>query len=438
VDFGAAKVVQLGDRFKTGTCIGSAEYVAPEQARGKAVFASDLYSLGVTCIHLLTSLSPFDLFDLVNDGWAWRQYVAEPVSDRLAVILDRLLQNALGKRFQSADEVMGAIKHSAVNFQPSALTQSKPSTQSALAVAPWHCLHIFTGHTASVKALALSPNRPILTSSSEDKTIRFWDLHTGSMTTAVLAHVLAVRAIAFSPDGETIASGGNDQAVVLTRNWSLDLAGWSRILGQHTQAVTAIAVAPSGRMLASASRDKTIKLWDVQTQAELCTLKGHRLNVTAIAFSPDGYFLASASADCTVCLWTAEANFNIQRRYTLADHVGTVQAVAFSLDSQQLATGGDDRIIKLWSTQTGRLLRTLPGHSWTVSALKFTPDGKTLISSSWDGTLKLWDLTDTQATAIVLSGHSDSVNTIALSTDGKTIVSGSSDKTIRVWSLSGD
>jgi WD40 repeat protein len=433
VDFGAAKLVQLGDRLKTGTCIGSAEYVAPEQARGKAVFASDLYSLGVTCIHLLTNVSPFDLFDLVNDGWAWRQYVAEPVSDRLAAILDRLLQPALSKRFQSADAVMQAIERSAVSVQPSALTQSKVSTQRSLAIAPWHCLHILTGHTASVNALALSPNHPLLVSSSEDKTIRFWDLQTGSMSTAVLGHVLAVRAIAFSPDGEMIASGGHDCTVILTRNWSLGLAGRSQILGQQTQAVTAIAFTPNGQMLASASRDKTIKLWDVQTQTERCTLKGHRLNVTAIAFSPDGHFLASASADRTACLWTIDPNLNLEKRYTLADHVDTVQTIAFSFDSQQLATGGDDRTIKLWSTQTGRLLRTLPGHSWTVSALKFTPDGTTLISSSWDGTLKLWDLTDTQAAAIVLSGHSDSVKTIALSADGKTIVSGSNDKTIRVW-----
>ncbi len=438
VDFGAAKLVQLSDRLKTGTSIGSAEYVAPEQARGKAVFASDLYSLGVTCLHLLTHLSPFDLFDLVNDQWAWQQYVLPPVSDRLATVLNRLLQNALSKRFQSVNEVMGAIESSAVSGQRSASNQnSKLRTQISKLFTNWRCLHVLTGHTACVNAVAISPNRPILASSSEDKTIRLWDLQTGSVTTAVLDHLMAIRTIAFSPDGETIASAGQDRNVVLTRKWYLDLAGRSESLGQHTQAVTSIAFTPSGRMLASASRDKTIKLWELQTQAELYTLKGHRLNVTAIAFSPDGRFLASASADHTVCLWTTEANLNVQMRYTFTDHVGTVQAVAFSLDSQMLASGGDDRTIKLWSTQTGRLLRTLPGHSWTVSALKFMSDGNTLVSSSWDGTLKLWDLNDSQALPIVLTGHSDSVNTIALSTDGKTIISGSSDRTIRVWQLSG-
>ncbi|XHX80698.1 MAG: protein kinase [Stenomitos frigidus ULC029] len=450
VDFGAAKLVQLSDRLKTGTSIGSAEYVAPEQARGKAVFASDLYSLGVTCIHLLTDLSPFDLFDLSNNDWAWRQYVPNPVSDRLAMILDRLLQNALSKRFQSADAVMRAIQESGVgsendenlllktssqNLTTLSTQNSKLIIQNFPRIASWHYAHTFMGHTACVNAVAISPNRPIVASSSEDKTIRFWNLQTGDVITAVLDHVLAIRAIAFSPDGATIASGGQDRTVVLTRKWYLDISGRSEVLGQHTQAVTAIAFTPSGRMLASASRDKTIKLWNLQTREELCTLKAHRLNVTAIAFSPNGQLLASASADHTVCLWTTEANLTIQMCYTLGDHVGTVQAVAFSLDSQMLATGGDDRTIKLWSTQTGRLLRTLPGHSWTVSALKFTLDGTTLISGSWDGTLKLWDLNNTQAAAIVLSGHSNSVNTIALSADGKTIVSGSSDRTLRVWQV---
>ena len=465
VDFGAAKLVQPSDRLKTGTSIGSAEYVAPEQARGKAGFASDLYSLGVTCIYLLTHVSPFDLFDTVNDRWAWQQYLAEPVSDRLASILDRLVQNALSKRFQSADEVMGAIEELGVGSRESGVgsendenlllttNNQKPSRSHAggftafsphtshltphtsPSIAPWHCTHTLTGHIACVNAVAMCPNRSIVASSSEDKTIRFWDLRTGSVTTAVLDHLMAVRAIAFSPDGERLASGGHDCTVVLTWKWHLDIAGRSEVLGQHGQAVTAIAFTPNGRLLASASRDKTIKLWNLQTREALCTLKAHRLNVTAIAFSPDGQFLASASADHTVCLWTTEANLSIQLRSTLSDHVGTVQAVAFSLDSQLLATGGDDRTIKLWSTQTGKLLRTLPGHSWTVSALKFTPDGTTLISASWDGTLKLWTLTDRPAPPIVLSGHSDSINAIALSTDGKTIVSGSSDRTLRVWQV---
>ena len=106
VDFGAAKLVTDTALGKTGTVIGSAAYTAPEQVRGKAVFASDLYSLGVTCIHLLTQIPPFDLFDSGENTWQWRHYLHKPVSKELGKILDRLLDGATNKRYQSAAEVI--------------------------------------------------------------------------------------------------------------------------------------------------------------------------------------------------------------------------------------------------------------------------------------------------------------------------------------------
>lgn len=106
VDFGAAKVVTPLNRSVTGTVIGSAEYVAPEQTNGKAINASDLYSLGVTCIYLLTQTSPFDLFDTSDHAWVWRQYVNNPVSNDLGRILDRMIEFGTKKRYQSAIEIL--------------------------------------------------------------------------------------------------------------------------------------------------------------------------------------------------------------------------------------------------------------------------------------------------------------------------------------------
>lgn len=107
VDFGAAKYVTIANGSITGTAIGSAGYVAPEQANGKAVNASDLYSLGVTCIYLLTGLSPFDLFDANEHEWVWRQHlINNPVSDNLGNVLDKLIEFATRKRYQSAGEIL--------------------------------------------------------------------------------------------------------------------------------------------------------------------------------------------------------------------------------------------------------------------------------------------------------------------------------------------
>ncbi|RMH71723.1 MAG: NINE protein [Cyanobacteria bacterium J007] len=133
VDFGAAKAVTAATLGHTGTVIGSAGYCAPEQTIGKATFASDLYSLGVTCVHLLTQIEPFDLFDAREGQWVWRDYLVDrTVSDRLARVLDKLLENPLSRRYHSASEVLQDLQRSParaiVNPAPSApsVTPSPP------------------------------------------------------------------------------------------------------------------------------------------------------------------------------------------------------------------------------------------------------------------------------------------------------------------------
>ena len=111
IDFGVAKLLSDSALLQTGTIIGSPEYMPPEQLKGKAFPASDLYSLGVTCIYLLTNVPPFDLYDSINDCWVWRDFLppGRKVSDRLFTILDKLVQNSLKQRYQSVDEVLEAI-----------------------------------------------------------------------------------------------------------------------------------------------------------------------------------------------------------------------------------------------------------------------------------------------------------------------------------------
>jgi serine/threonine protein kinase len=127
VDLGAAKLMTGTALGQTGTVIGSAEYVAPEQLRGKAIFASDLYSLGATCVTLLTGMSPFSLFDTSTGSWEWRDYLVQnPVSDSLGQVLDRLLIGPTKQRYASADEVLGD------------LIVKKPELVKENAIDPWH------------------------------------------------------------------------------------------------------------------------------------------------------------------------------------------------------------------------------------------------------------------------------------------------------------
>ncbi|MFB2878825.1 protein kinase domain-containing protein [Floridanema aerugineum] len=111
IDFGVAKLITDSGLFRTGTAVGTAEYVAPEQMKGKALPASDLYSLGVTCIYLLTGVSPFDLTDIANNTWVWRDFLPKgsSVSDRLTKILDKLIKPAVSQRYQSVGDVLLAL-----------------------------------------------------------------------------------------------------------------------------------------------------------------------------------------------------------------------------------------------------------------------------------------------------------------------------------------
>ncbi len=166
VDFGAAKYVSTSALMQTGTRIGSAVYIAPEQMRGKAIFASDLYSLGVTCIHLLTNVSPFDLMDM-DGAWVWRNFLGNSsISFALGQILDRLIVAAPSQRYQTAQAVLNDLKNlsspshqayvprfaRAGNQKEIAKTNitpiSKPPSQPSQAIAP--ALSQFSFETATV------------------------------------------------------------------------------------------------------------------------------------------------------------------------------------------------------------------------------------------------------------------------------------------------
>ena len=128
VDFRAAKYATQTALGLTGTRIGTAGYMAPEQANGKPIHASDIYSLGVTCLCLLTQVEPIDLFDDSEFEWVWREHLKTSVSSELGQILDKMIQPAIKKRYQSATEVLQALG----NQSPQPLPQPSPQKPDSL------------------------------------------------------------------------------------------------------------------------------------------------------------------------------------------------------------------------------------------------------------------------------------------------------------------
>ena len=432
VDFGAAKIATGTALLKTGTSIGSPEYIAPEQARGKAFFNSDLYSLGVTCLYLLTQVSPFDLFDPGEDAWIWRQYLGNnSVSEELGTILDKLIENAANRRYQTAVEVLKDLNPQAAIALQTPPKISKPVKPTSTRAQPqqqthnWQCLHTLTGHKNLIYSVAFSPNEEILASGSDDKTIKLWRVQDGQEIITLTGHNNSIYTVAFSPDGEILASSSHDKTIKL---WRMKDGQEIRTLVGHNNSVYGAAFSPDGDVIASSSWDRTVKIWRVKDGQEIRTLSSHINLVYCVAFSPDGETIASSSWDRTIKIWRVKDGKLIR---TLTGHTDCVRCVSFSPNGEFLASGSHDNTIKIWWAKDWQEVLTIAGHSWYVDSLAFSPDSEVLASSS-NQTIKLWRVKDGQELGNIL-GHTNSVYSVNFSPEGEFLASGSSDKSIKIW-----
>ena len=266
-------------------------------------------------------------------------------------------------------------------------------------------------------------------------TVQLWDAHTGERKTTFTGHRTGVPYIAYSPDGNTLATIDSDDTVLL---WDVQTEKLRTTIKGYTDSITSVAYSPNGKTITTGGRDGVGYLWEAHTRQHIATFHGHTGFITAVAYTSDADIIATAGRDGTVRLWDAD-NRVLQTRTrtpktTLVSHSDAFRSMSYSPDESTIATGGRDGTICFWDAQTGEKIATLKGHTAALNCVIFSPDGATLASASNDKTIRLWDIQTSQIIA-TLKGHTQGPNSIAFSPDGTILASASDDKSVRLWDV---
>ncbi|GAA4637139.1 serine/threonine-protein kinase [Actinoallomurus vinaceus] len=419
IDFGIARDANASGLTSNGAVVGTFAFMSPEQVRAdRAGPASDVFSLGCVLTYAATGRSPFDagtipaiVHRIINDPPR-----LDGMTGDLADLVRACLAKAPGDRPSVAD-VLARLTNPGMVRPP--VTPTAPPHEATVHVRQ---------PTLGVTRHEAGPAQPV---AGAARPIRRRTLLLGAAAVAGTAAAVAVPAVAFWPesdgprpgnvelmafsrDGRMLAVVGGDGADTM---WLCDVAAKKRTV-THLKVngeVSALAFSPDGRTLARAE-GTTIQLWDVATGHATGTLTGNATSVRVMAFSPDGRTLAGAE-DTTVRFWDV-ATGRVTVSYSGSKD--TVEALTFSPDGGTLAAGNfNAKSVRLVDTRTTQEKGVLDEANM-ILALAYSPDGKSLAIGG-QGT-RLWDL-NVGSRSITLSDAADQVTAVAFSPDGKTLAS---------------
>lgn len=288
---------------------------------------------------------------------------------------------------------------------------------------------VFAQSFGGVLAIAFSPDGQFLATGNANCEIHLWRVSDRQRLLTLQGHRGWVRKIAFSPDSQTLASSSEDGTIKL---WNLPSGEYQSTLCKSTDSVYGVTFSPDGLLLANGGNDCTIRIWDAVNGDCLQVLQGHTSGILSVDFSPDGKRLASSGFDNTIRIWDWKTGECLQ---TITAHNNWVGSVQFSPDGERLVSASCDRTVRIWRVADGKCLCVLKGHTQWIWKAFWSPDGRQIASCGEDQTIRIWDV-ETRTCVHTLQGHSSRVWGISFSPDGQTLASCSEDQTIRLWQVS--